>query len=172
MYDNGINAAKGLVKGLTKQKKTIEKTMMDIAKSMVKAIKKTLGIKSPSRVMARIGDWTADGLVGALRKRVVDVGEIAARWGEAISKKTWEAAKKVAQEARQYEAATVNANASGSDAAYVRGNSRTTLPAQTIVHVHVAGSVTAEKDLAKAISGHVRDEIIRISKRNGGRSGL
>jgi TP901 family phage tail tape measure protein len=40
------------------------------------------------------------------------------------------------------------------------------------VTVNVAGHVKAEKDLAAAISGHMRDELLRIGKRNGGRVGL
>jgi phage-related minor tail protein len=172
MYDNGINAAKGLVKGLTKQKKAIEKTMLDIAKSMVKAIKKALGIKSPSKVMAKIGDWTAEGFIRAIHKRMRDA-EIAgaglgwaAHRGAAKRNAEWQNLK----DHIALEASTAVANASGSDAAYVNGNSKTTLPA--IINVHVAGHVTTEKDLAKVISGHVRDEFIRLKKRNGGRDWL
>jgi hypothetical protein len=172
MYDTGINAAKGLVKGLKKQKKAIEKTMLDIARSMVKAIKKALGIKSPSRVMAKIGDWTAEGFIRALNRRVREA-EIAGRaLGWAVNRGAthrtagWDALKEHAR----LGASTANANASGSDAVYVRGNSKETLPA--VINVHVAGHVTTERDLAKVISGHVRDEFIRLKKRNGGRSGL
>ncbi|GAA3062789.1 hypothetical protein [Streptomyces glomeratus] len=57
MYGSGIRAAQGLVRGLQSQEKAIEKQMMKIAKSMQKAIKKALGIKSPSRVFAEIGQW-------------------------------------------------------------------------------------------------------------------
>ena len=41
-----------------------------------------------------------------------------------------------------------------------------------VVNVHVAGHVKAEKDLAAAISGHMRDELVRIGRRNGGQGGL
>lgn len=40
------------------------------------------------------------------------------------------------------------------------------------VTVNVSGSVTAERDLARSIAKAIRDEISRIGKRNGGRSGL
>ncbi|MFF4818076.1 phage tail tape measure protein [Kitasatospora sp. NPDC001309] len=43
---------------------------------------------------------------------------------------------------------------------------------QVIVNVTVQGSVTAERDLARSIASSVRDEIIRIGKRNGGRTGF
>lgn len=61
MYAAGIKAAEGLVKGLTAQQKAIEKAMLNIAKSMEKAIKKALGIKSPSRVMMSVGHYAAEG---------------------------------------------------------------------------------------------------------------
>ncbi|WP_406225313.1 hypothetical protein [Streptomyces anulatus] len=52
MYGAGIQAAQGLVKGLKSQQKAIEKQMAGIAVAMTKAIKKSLKIKSPSRLMA------------------------------------------------------------------------------------------------------------------------
>jgi phage-related minor tail protein len=63
MYDAGIRAAQGLVRGLTSHQKYIESTMLRIAKGMSKSIRKALGIKSPSRVMAQVGQYTALGLV-------------------------------------------------------------------------------------------------------------
>ncbi|MEU0674467.1 hypothetical protein ABZ330_16505 [Streptomyces sp. NPDC006172] len=61
MYDNGIHMAEGLVKGLESQASAIEKQMLKIADSMVKAIKKALGIHSPSRVFARLGAFVGQG---------------------------------------------------------------------------------------------------------------
>jgi len=66
MYGAGIRAAQGLVKGLTSHQKYIEATMLRIAKGMSKAIRAALGIKSPSRVMALVGQYTAQGLVKGL----------------------------------------------------------------------------------------------------------
>jgi hypothetical protein len=68
MFNAGIKAADGLVKGLTKQKKAIEKAMMDIAKSMEKAIRRALGIKSPSTVMQEVGHMTAEGFSVGMEK--------------------------------------------------------------------------------------------------------
>lgn len=76
MYQSGIDAAQGLVDGLTKQKKAIEDTMMAIAKSMEAAIKKALGIKSPSRVMKKIAHFTADGLEETLVARTPGITEV------------------------------------------------------------------------------------------------
>ncbi|MFF7142234.1 phage tail tape measure protein [Streptomyces nodosus] len=66
MYGSGIKAAQGLVKGLQSQQKAIEKQMLSIAKSMQQAIKKALGIKSPSRVFASIGQWIPRGLAAGV----------------------------------------------------------------------------------------------------------
>ncbi|WJN62716.1 tape measure protein [Streptomyces phage phiScoe15] len=73
MYDNGIHMAEGLVKGLEKQAKTIENQMIKIADSMVKAIKKALGIHSPSRVMAALGAWVSKGLAKGVKSEAMTV---------------------------------------------------------------------------------------------------
>jgi phage-related protein len=61
MYDNGIHMAEGLVKGLESQADKIEKQMLKIADAMVKAIKKALGIHSPSRVAKKLGSYFGQG---------------------------------------------------------------------------------------------------------------
>ncbi|MFF3843486.1 hypothetical protein [Streptomyces sp. NPDC001930] len=63
MYGAGIRAAQGLVKGLQAEQSAIERQMLTIAIGMQKAIKKALGIKSPSRVMAAVGRFIPAGLV-------------------------------------------------------------------------------------------------------------
>lgn len=62
MYQAGIQAAQGLVKGLQSQKKKLEKWAIDLARTLVNAIKKALGIKSPSRVFAELGRQTVKGM--------------------------------------------------------------------------------------------------------------
>ncbi|WP_406056220.1 hypothetical protein OG462_09060 [Streptomyces sp. NBC_01077] len=70
LYDAGVNSAKGLVAGLQSQQKAIEQQMIQIAKAMEKAIKKALGIRSPSRVGHGIGSnfirSTGDGALAEL----------------------------------------------------------------------------------------------------------
>lgn len=68
MYGAGIRAAQGLVKGLQSEQKAIEKQMLAIAVGMQKAIKKALGIKSPSRVMMAVGRFIPAGLVKGIDK--------------------------------------------------------------------------------------------------------
>ncbi|MFB7364158.1 hypothetical protein [Streptomyces hydrogenans] len=55
LYGAGVAAAEGLVQGLKSQQQAIEDQMVVIARGMEKAIKKALGIKSPSRVGHGIG---------------------------------------------------------------------------------------------------------------------
>lgn len=66
MYGAGLRSAQGLVKGLQSQEKAIEKQMMRIANAMKKAIKHALGIHSPSRVFAEIGQWIPRGLAAGV----------------------------------------------------------------------------------------------------------
>ncbi|WP_167538278.1 hypothetical protein [Streptomyces albofaciens] len=62
MYGSGIRAAQGLVNGIKISQKAIEAQMIRIAKGMQGAIKKALGIRSPSKVFAEIGRQTGEGL--------------------------------------------------------------------------------------------------------------
>jgi chorismate mutase len=66
LYDSGKKAGKGFLTGLAAQQKDIENLMLKIAKGMQKAIKKALGIKSPSRVMAQLGAYSTQGLARGL----------------------------------------------------------------------------------------------------------
>lgn len=67
LYQAAVDSAKGFVKGLEKERANIEKQMDKIADAMVRAIKKKLGIKSPSRVFAELGGFSAKGLAEGLR---------------------------------------------------------------------------------------------------------
>lgn len=62
LYDSGKNAAKGYLKGLDSQQDAVEAQMVKIAKSMDKAIRKALGIKSPSTVAAVSGGFFTKGV--------------------------------------------------------------------------------------------------------------
>lgn len=66
LYQAGVDSAQGLVDGLKKQQAAIEKQMDVIADAMVKAIKKHLGIHSPSKVFAEIGGWSTKGMAKGL----------------------------------------------------------------------------------------------------------
>lgn len=83
LYQAGVNAAEGLVKGLEKQQKAIQHQMDQIADYMVKQIKKKLGIKSPSTVMAEVGGFAAKGLIKGLDGMAAEVGKSAEGTGQA-----------------------------------------------------------------------------------------
>jgi len=64
LYQAGVDSAKGLVKGLESQAKALAAASKRVANTIVKAIKKALGIKSPSRVMAKqVGKYIPLGMV-------------------------------------------------------------------------------------------------------------
>ena len=66
LYQAAVDSAQGLVDGLKKQQKALEKMMDKLADAMVKAIKKRLGIKSPSRVFKTVGNFSGQGLAAGL----------------------------------------------------------------------------------------------------------
>lgn len=82
LYQAAVNSAAGLVEGLEKNQKKIEKVMDKIADAMVKAIKKKLGIKSPSRVFMSIGDYSAQGLIQSLEAMTTPVAKASEATGK------------------------------------------------------------------------------------------
>jgi tape measure domain-containing protein len=67
MFQAGVDVAQGIVDGLNKGLASVEKAMTKIAAAMVKAIKKELGIKSPSKEGALIGKFMNLGVAKGLR---------------------------------------------------------------------------------------------------------
>lgn len=84
LYSAGVQSARGIVAGLKSQQAAIEKQMRTIAAGMTRAIKKTLGIHSPSRVFrdevgSMLGKGVAvgfsmekNGIVRAVRGTIAD----------------------------------------------------------------------------------------------------
>lgn len=71
----GIQAQQGIVDGLVKDKKAMEKAANQLGNALVKAVKKKLGIKSPSRVFREMGEQVTAGLqVGVDVPRVSRLG--------------------------------------------------------------------------------------------------
>lgn len=68
LYQAGVDAAQGLVNGLSMSQKAIEMQMTKLAAAMVASIKRQLGIKSPSRVFMEIGKYSNEGLAKGLNK--------------------------------------------------------------------------------------------------------
>lgn len=82
LYQAAVDSAAGLVKGLENQQAAIEKQMEKIADAMVAAIKKKLGIKSPSTVLAQVGVFSGQGVVDGLDSTADAVGRSAEAIGQ------------------------------------------------------------------------------------------
>jgi hypothetical protein len=68
MYDNGLNASKGMLEGFQSKHDELIKAARDTANEMNKEIKKVLKIKSPSAVMRdEVGAQIAAGLAAGIR---------------------------------------------------------------------------------------------------------
>jgi phage-related protein len=85
LFDAGVQASKGFVEGLKSQQTAIEDLMLTLAEGMADAIRKALGIKSPSRVFMRIGRYTMDGLEAGMANQIGSVRRTAVGAAEAIT---------------------------------------------------------------------------------------
>lgn len=81
LYQAGVDAAAGLVKGLEGQQKKLEAMMDKLAATMVSSIKKKLGIKSPSVEFMKVGGFSAEGLIKGLGNMSGSVEKAAANTG-------------------------------------------------------------------------------------------
>jgi hypothetical protein len=150
-YDAGIASTEGLIKGLKSKQSKLTKAIEKMAETMVKTLKKKLGIKSPSRVFRAQGNFTGEGFALGVEDQADAVQDAVNTL--AGTRPTG----RLANSSLAREAAIAVATSSA---------------AAPTVHVTVQGNVTAEKALAKSIAGTIRDEIVRNGKRNGGRTGL
>lgn len=76
MYDAGIQAAEGLIKGLEARQKDLQRIARKLARDLVDEIKKELGIRSPSRIMRELGKQTGRGFgLGLDETHVKRVGQ-------------------------------------------------------------------------------------------------
>ncbi len=86
LYDNmlyvGSQSAQGIVDSLQQRKTDIYAAMEEIAEGMIKAIKKKLKIKSPSKAFAKIGVLSTEGLAKGLVDSSKLVTDAAATVGE------------------------------------------------------------------------------------------
>jgi hypothetical protein len=84
MYQAGVNAAQGLVNGLLAKTKALNAAAAKLANAIVAQVKKTLGIRSPSKVLAWHGSMAGQGFVrgivgeyGNVRRAGVGLGNAA-----------------------------------------------------------------------------------------------
>ena len=85
-YQAGVDAARGIVKGLQAQDKTLKAIADKLAKTISDTIKKRLKIKSPSRVMMAIGGFVGAGLVNSLTTARKKVAEASSKIATAIER--------------------------------------------------------------------------------------
>lgn len=77
LEDLGTQTMKGFLKGLTKNTDYMSKEVKTFVKAMVNTFKSELKIKSPSRVMMEIGDYTGEGLVNGLKGTLNSIKKVA-----------------------------------------------------------------------------------------------
>ena len=81
----GTQAMKGFITGLTQDTDYMDKEVKTFVKSMVDSFKKELQIKSPSRVMMSIGDFTGEGLVNGLKGTINNVKKVANEMAQSVA---------------------------------------------------------------------------------------
>lgn len=62
LFNAGANLIQGMINGLNSRAFGVFQTVADIASKVTDTVKKVLGIKSPSRVMMKMGDYLMQGL--------------------------------------------------------------------------------------------------------------
>ena len=82
LYRSGIQAADGIVKGLRAKEDDIEEQMRRIGKKIQKALKLELQIKSPSRVMQSLGEFTSEGIAVGMENAVPLIDKAAKNVGD------------------------------------------------------------------------------------------
>jgi tetratricopeptide (TPR) repeat protein len=85
MYQAGVDAAQGLVDGLTSLSTKLDNAAAKLGRSIANAIKKQLGIKSPSTVMIDAMRSVGDGLVVGLDRQHTKVGTASSRLSDQIA---------------------------------------------------------------------------------------
>lgn len=88
MYSAGIDAARGLVKGLTSQLSKVSSAAEAMAKKLTSTVRSALQIHSPSKVFAQIGAYTGQGMIVGLDSTARDVGAAMSRLVEPPSAKS------------------------------------------------------------------------------------
>ncbi|WP_134739994.1 phage tail tape measure protein [Nocardioides sp. 503] len=152
-YGAGIQAAAGLVRGLESQAAGLDRVATRLANQMVKAIKKALGIRSPSRVFKDIGDQSVRGLAIGLDDTY------ARRAGVTLAASLQEGFGVPKLEAM---AAT---SAGGAQGAAALGSLRLTLSAQEIDRLSRGKELIADIDLA--LDKGARTKNIVVTRSNG-----
>jgi hypothetical protein len=85
LYQAGVSAAKGLVDGLTSLSAELDSAATKLGNSIAAAVKRSLGIKSPSSVLRDMMAYVGDGTVLGLQDQHVKVGSAASALADLIA---------------------------------------------------------------------------------------
>lgn len=170
----GKDAITGLIDGVDSMAQSAVNAVKSVGKKLISGFKSVLGINSPSTVMRLFGVNTFEGynngaisMVGKVQQTMNKLGKLLPNTAGHVTLQAALAGAGV-RVASPAAFGVSGAAALGLSGASASGTGTILAP----VTVNVAGSVTAEKDLAKAIAVPVRDHIRQVSRRNGGRTGL
>lgn len=72
----GKNATKGLINGMLSEIKGLDSASKQVANSIIKSIKKTLKIKSPSKVMEQMGEYTTEGFINGITSMQSELNKV------------------------------------------------------------------------------------------------
>ena len=81
----GIETMKGFINGLTENTDYMSKEIKTYISAMVDTFKKELKIKSPSRVMMELGDYTGTGFVDGIKETINNVKKAAISMADAVA---------------------------------------------------------------------------------------
>jgi DNA-binding TFAR19-related protein (PDSD5 family) len=110
MYQAGVDAAQGLVDGLTSLSAQLDSAAAALGTAIAAAVKRALGIASPSRVLMDMMDYVGDGAAIGLDNQHTKVGSAARRFSDMIAVSPEVAS--YAQQQRQTEGQRVSGNQS------------------------------------------------------------
>jgi hypothetical protein len=139
-----------------------------VGSKIVSGFKSVMGIFSPSRVFHGFGVNTMEGYHNGVQSMTGKIQAVMNKVGAILPNISGHLGLAGAIGGASVNIAGVSGLTRGSALAGVYGGAG----AMPNVTVNVAGHVTTEKNLAKAIAVPVRDAIRQIERRNGGRSGL
>lgn len=108
MYQAGVDAAQGLVDGLNSLSAQLDSAAVKLGNTIANAVKKSLGIKSPSRVMMDAMGYVGDGISVGLDAQHLKASAAAARLASQIA-----ISPEAAAHAAQYKANAVSGNLGG-----------------------------------------------------------
>lgn len=153
MYDTGIQAQNGLIKGLESDAAKLTKAAEKLAGKLVKAVKKALGIKSPSRVFKALGVYTVQGMQQGLESQYRTVENSIQRFAGRVAQTPMEApvpftpAKSNNNPSRMLTDADIQALAAVLENRPVQVNSTTEfkLEGRPLAALHTAGAREADR---------------------------